>query len=187
MPGLDDILAEEALSEIKQVLDASDAKAAALREEAETEASTRLSVHRKKIAVEERAARRRAEGAADLVVLTARIRAKGQVMAEVRERVMDAIEKLADEPGYDRILTALAEEAIRSADSPETVIVHPKNAAILSGWARQKRIDIRTDAGLRLGVRIESRSRRTVENSLPERFDRAWNTLSSRVVQILWE
>lgn len=187
MTGLDDILEEEALAEIKQVLDASDAKVAALIEAAETEASTRLAVQRQRIAAEYRDAKQTAEGAADLVVLTARIQAKGQVMAHVREKALDAIEKLADQPGYGRILTALADEALRSVEAAEAVVVNPKDAEILSGWAMQKRIDIRTDPALHLGVRIESGSKRRVENSLPERFARAWNTLSSRVVKILWE
>jgi len=187
MTVLNDILEEEALAEINRILDASDAKAAALIQEAETEASTRLTVRRKRIAAESRAAKRRAEGAADLVVLTARIQAKGQIMARVREKALDAIEKLADQPGYGRILTALADEAIRAVDAAEAVIVNPEDTAILSGWAMQKRIDIRTDPALRLGVRVVSSSKRSVENSLPERLDRSWDTLSSRVAKILWE
>jgi V/A-type H+-transporting ATPase subunit E len=130
----------------------------------------------------------RAEGAAELTVSTACIQAKGQAIAKVRNMALSAIEELAGKPDYAKILTALADEAIQAVDAAEVVVVNPADAAILGHWALQKGIEIRTDPELRLGVRLVSlSSKRSVENSLPERLDRAWDSLASRVEKILWE
>ena len=91
-------------------------------------------------------------------------------------------------PGYRKILTALANEAIGAVAAAEAVVVNPKEKVILKHWAVQRRIEIRTDPKLSHGVRLVSRrSRRSVENSLAERLNRAWDLLSARVAQILWE
>jgi len=188
MSKLNDIIKEEALEEINRVLGESDSRAVTLIEEAETKAAKRLAVHQKKVASETRAAKHRAEGGAQLAVATARIQAKGDIIAQVRQRALIAIEELADTSGYRKILTALADEAVKAVDAADAVVVNPNDKEILNGWALQKRIAIRTDPSLRFGVRLESRSsKRSVENSLPERLDRSWDTLSSRVARILWE
>jgi V/A-type H+-transporting ATPase subunit E len=188
MSTLNDILEQEALAEINRILDDSDSGAAALIQEAETRASTRLAIQRKRIESEVRAAKNRAEGAAELTVATARIQAKGEVIALVRQKALSTIEDLAGTPGYGKILTALADEALEAVDAAEAVTVNPNEPGLIYGWAAQKRIEIRTDPELRLGVRLVSRSsKRSVENSLPERLDRSWDTLSARVAQILWE
>jgi len=186
MSKLNDILEQEALAEINQILDESDAAAAKLIQEAEAEAAARLTIQRKRIESAARTARHRAEGAAELAVSTARIQAKGEIIARVRKKVLSAIEELAGKPGYSEILTALADEAIRTVDAAEILFVNPKDTAILTDWAKQKRIEIRTDPELRFGVRLVSSSKRSVENSLPERFDRSWDMLSARVARILW-
>ena len=188
MAKLDEILKEEALADINRILDDSEARAETMIQAAETKAATRLAVHHKRVESEARSAKRRAEGAAELAVSTARIQAKGQIIALVRKKALSAIEELAGKPGYSKILTALAEEAIKAVDAAEAVVVNPNDTAILSGWAMQKGIEIQTDPKLRLGVRLVSRSsRRSAENSLPERLDRSWDTLSARLAQILWK
>lgn len=188
MSKLNEILEEEALADINRILDDSDSRAQTFIQEAETKASTRLAVHRKRVESEARAAKRRAEGAAEQTISTARIQAKGQIIAQVRKKALSAIEELAGKPGYSKILKALAEEAIKAVDAAEAVVVNPNDTAILSGWAIQKRIEIQTDPKLHLGVRLVSRSsRRSAENSLAERLDRSWDMLSARVTEILWK
>jgi V/A-type H+/Na+-transporting ATPase subunit E len=188
MSALNDILEQEALAEIKQILDDSDSRAAALIQEAEKKASARLAVQRKKIESEVRAAKNRAEGAADFTVAAARIQAKGEAIGLVRKKALSAIEDLAATAGYGKILTALADEAIAALGAAEAVTVNPKDTRFVCDWATQKRIEIRTDPALCFGVRLVSRSsKRSVENSLGERLDRSWDTLSARVAQILWQ
>jgi V/A-type H+-transporting ATPase subunit E len=186
MSKLNDILEQEALTEINQILEASDATAVNLIQEAEDKAAARLAIQRKRMESATRTARHRAEGAAELAVSTARIQAKGEIIARVRKKVLIAIEELARKPGYSTILTALADEAIRTLDAAEILFVNPKDAAILADWAKQKRIEIRTDPDLHFGVRVASSRKRSVENSLPERLDRSWDMLSARVARVLW-
>jgi len=188
MSTLHDILKEEAQAEINRILSDSDLRAETIIQEAETKASTRLEIHRRKIEAEIRAAKNRAEGTAELAVATARIQAKGEVIALVRKKALNAIEDLAGTPGYRKILTALADEALGAVAAAEAVVVHPNEKVILNRWAVQRQIDIQTDPELRHGVRLMSRSsKRSVENSLEERLDRSWDTLSARVAQMLWE
>ena len=188
MSKLNDILREEALAEINQILDDSDSWAGTLIEEAERKAFTRLAVHRKRIETEIRAAKSRAQGAAELAMATSRIQAKGKIIALVRQKALSAIEELAGKSGYGKILLALAEEAIKEVGTAEAVVVNPNDTAIISDWAKQKRIEVRTDPELYLGVRLVSRNSKTsAENSLPERLDRSWDLLSARVAQILWK
>jgi V/A-type H+-transporting ATPase subunit E len=186
MSRLNEILEQEAQAEINQILDESDTTAAKLIQEAEAEAAARLALQRKRIEAATRAAKHRAEGAAELAVSTARVQAKGEIIAQVREKVLRAIEELAGQPGYRRILTALADEAIEAVDAAEFLFVNPNDAAILNDWALQQRIEMRTDPDLRFGVRLVSSRKRSVENSLAERLDRSWDMLSARVAQILW-
>jgi len=188
MSKLHDIIKEEALAEINRILGESDSRAVTLIQEAETKAAERLAIHQRKVASKTRAAQHRAAGGAELAVSTARIQAKGEAIAQVRKMALSAIEELADAPGYRGILTALAEEAIGAVDAAEALVVNPNDKALLSSWAMQKRIEIRTDPALRLGVRLESSSsKRSVENSLPERLDRSWDMLATRVARILWK
>jgi V/A-type H+-transporting ATPase subunit E len=187
MSSLSHILEQEALAEINQILEESDAAAAKLIQEAEDESASRLGARRKRIESAARSARHRAEGAAELAVSTARIQAKGEIIARVRKKALRAIEDLAGKPDYGRILTALADEAMQAVDAAEVLFVNPRDAAILTDWAKQRRIDIRTDPELCFGVRLVNSARRSVVNSLPERLDRSWDMLSARVAQMLWE
>jgi V/A-type H+-transporting ATPase subunit E len=188
MSKLNDILREEALADINQIRDESDSRAGNLIQEAEKTASMRLAVHRRRIESEIRAAKNRAQGAAELAIATARIQAKGKIIAVVRKKALGAIEELAGTSGYRKILLALADEAIQAVDAPEAVVVNLNDKGIISDWALQKRIEVRTDAELRFGVRLVSHSsKHSVENSLLERLDRSWDMLSGRVAQILWK
>jgi V/A-type H+-transporting ATPase subunit E len=188
MSKLDGIIHKEALAEIDQLLQEAEAKAAAVIQEAQTTASQRVAACRKSTEARVRTGVRRAESAAELTVSIASIQARGQVVARVREKALGALEEIASRPNYGEILHALADEAIKAVSAPEAVVVHPDDRDKLAGWAVQQGIELRTDPEIHLGARIISRgSRSSVENSLPERLERAWDVLVSGVVQLLWE
>ncbi len=188
MSKLGDILQEEALSEINAVLTEADSKARVLIREAEKQASDRVSAYRRRAEAEHRAAARRSESAAELSLATARIQARGQVIALVKKKTLAALEEVAGRPNYGGVLQALAEEALKAVGAPEALVVHPDDRDKLSSWAVQKGLELRTDPKLHLGVRIVARGgQRSVENSLPERLQRAWETLASGVAQRLWD
>jgi V/A-type H+-transporting ATPase subunit E len=187
MSKLGDILQEEALAEINSILAEADSKAEALIADAKSKASERLEACRRKVEAELRGASRRAESAAELILSTARIQTRGQAIALVKEKVLAGLEEIAGKPNYGKVLEALAEEARKAVGAPEAVVVHPDGEAKLHAWAVQKRLDLRTDPGLHLGVRIVAHGgQRSVENSLPERLKRAWESISSGVAQRLW-
>jgi V/A-type H+-transporting ATPase subunit E len=188
MSKLGDILQEEALAEISEILAEAESKAEMLVRDAERRASDRVATYRKKAEAELRIAIHRAESAADLTISTARMQAKGQVIALVLNKALAALEEIADKPKYTEMLEALAEEAMKAVEAPETLVVHPNDYAKLSDWAKHRGLDVRGDPGLHLGVRVVARGgQRSVENSLPERLQRAWEALASGVARHLWE
>jgi V/A-type H+-transporting ATPase subunit E len=188
MSKLGEILQKEVLAEINGVLAEADSRAERLVREAEKEASGRLEAYRKRTEAELRAATRRAKSAAELTLSMARMQARGQAIALVKNKALASFEEIAAKPNYGEILEALAEEAVKAVGAPEAVVVHPKDQARLRAWAMQKGLELRTDPVLRLGVRIVARGgQRSVENSLPERLQRAWETLAPGVARRLWE
>lgn len=187
MSKMGDILQQEVLAEINKILAEADSRAEALIRDAEKEASARMAAYGKKAEARLRAATSRAESTAELLLSAARMQARSQVFASVKEKTMAKLEKTADGPEYDRILEALAEEAMKAVEAAEVVAVHPDEKVRLGAWVGERGLELRTDPGLRLGVRIMARGgQRSVENSLPERFRRAWETLASGVAKRLW-
>jgi V/A-type H+-transporting ATPase subunit E len=187
MSKLEEILREEAEAEIKEILAEADSRAQKIISDAEERAATLRAVHQKRIAAEERAASQQAQSAAELNVATARMQAKGEVMELVRSKAKDALEKTASEPGFGKVLQALAEEALKVVEVAQVVIVPPSDQEKLGEWASQRKFKLQTGAELRLGVRVVGRSGRIVENTLPERLHRAWDTLAADIAKLLWE
>ena len=138
MSKLGDILQDEVSAEIAEILSEADSRAAMLLQEAREKASARLAANQRKNEAEARAATRRAESAAELTVTTARMQARGRVMALVRQKALEAFDELTGKPDYSAVLQALAEEAMKTVEGPKAVIVHPSDKPLLSGWATQK-------------------------------------------------
>ncbi len=188
MSKLRDILQEEALVEINAILTEADSKAGMLIREAEKQASGRVEAYQKRAEAQHRAATRRMESAAELTLTTVRMQARGEAIALVRRKALACLEDISSKPTYGRILEALADEAIKVVEAPEAAVVHPNDQARLGAWAIQKELELRTDPRLHLGVRIVARGGQcSVENSLRERLQRAWEVLASGVAQRLWE
>jgi len=187
MSELRDILQQEITKEIEAVRAEAESQAEKLVGAAREEAEARLSLERQKMEAEARAALRRAKSAAALTFAHARMQAKGRMVAAVRQGALAALETLAAKANYREILEALAEEAFEAVADAKTLIVHPDDRERLRNWAERKRLAVRTDPGLRLGVRIVAAGDRgSVENSLPERLERAWSSLASEVARQLW-
>ncbi len=187
MPKLEELLQAEVEAEIEAILSEADTKAAKIISDAESLAAARVATHQKKIEAEARAATQQAHSAADLSIANARIQAKGEVIDLLHQKVGLALEETSSQPGYRKMVRALAEEAMGVAEAAETLVVHPDDKKKLRDWAEQKGLELRTDPGLRLGIRILSKSGATVENTLPVRLYRAWNTLMPKVTKLLWE
>jgi V/A-type H+-transporting ATPase subunit E len=187
MPKLEELLQAEVEAEIEALLAEADTKAAKIISEAESLAAVRVAAHQKKIEAEARATTHQAHSAADLSIANARVQAEGEVIDLLRQKVGLALEETSSQPGYHKLVRALAEEAMGVAEAAETLMVPPDDKEKLRDWAQQKGIELRTDPGLRLGIRIVSKNGTTVENTLPARLSRAWNTLMPEVIKLLWE
>ncbi len=187
MSKLGEILEQDVLKEINDILAEADGRAEKLIQEAKSKASQLVEAQRKKVDAELQSAIRGMKSACDLTVSVARIRARDQAIARVRQNVESAILEIAKRPNYRKILEALAEEAFKSVEAAESVAVHPEDQEKLSVWAKQKGLELKGDPAVHLGVRITTRGAgQTVENSLPERLQRGWETLISGVAQRLW-
>jgi V/A-type H+-transporting ATPase subunit E len=187
MSKLGDMLQEEVMGEINAILAEAESRAAKLVREAEEKALARIKSHQKKMEAEARAATWRARSTAELTVSTARLQAKGLAIDSVRKKALMSLEEVANRHNYQDILKALAEEALKAVDGGGEVIIHPDDEEKIHNWAAEKGLELRTDPGLRMGVRIVNRdSKRSVENSLLVRLDRAWSVLAPDVAQQLW-
>jgi V/A-type H+-transporting ATPase subunit E len=187
MSKLEDILQQEVLAEIAEVTKAAETRAAEIIKAAQEQAEALKAARQKQLEAEHAAAERRAESAADLVLNQARIQARGQVMDRVRAEALKALASLQGQPNYGEILTKLAEEALQSLGQAEAVVVNPGDAAKIEPWARARGLELRTDAALRYGVRLVAAGGKSmVQNSLPERLERAWDSLSAKAAKAIW-
>jgi V/A-type H+-transporting ATPase subunit E len=187
MGELEAILEKEILSDISHILAQADSRSKEMIEEARREASARLSACRRRLEMQTRAAEQRAASGAELTLSTACMKAKGEVMEAVRERVLTALSRMPSQPRYGEILEALAEEALTPVKGAKSVVAHPDDRERLAEWARRKGLELLEDPAVRLGVRIVAGNGRTVINTLPTRFQRAWDGLASEVATLLWE
>jgi V/A-type H+-transporting ATPase subunit E len=185
MSKLEEILQQEANEEIKAILAEADSKAREIVSKAESRAKARLAAHRQKIEVGDRTVTQQAQSVAELSISSACIKAKGEVMDLLRQKVLLALEESSSQPGYGEVLQALAIEAI--VEGAQAVVVHPHDKEQLVDWARQMGLELQTDPEVRLGVRIVGRRGNKVENTLPERLHRAWGALVPKVSKLLWE
>jgi V/A-type H+/Na+-transporting ATPase subunit E len=187
MPKLKNILQEEVSAEINQVLEEAKSRSEKIVSEARSQADARLAARRKQNEADERTAIQRARSAGNLTISIARLQARGAIIEQARKGAMAAIGEASSKPGYGDVLLALAEEAAGEIDAPEALVVNPDDKEKIEDWAARKGIELRTDPSLKLGVRISNRHGKTVENTLPERLNRAWDTVVSDVAKLLWK
>jgi len=186
MPQLEETLHKEAEAEMESLLAAADVRVKQILGAAAEKAKALVAEHQQRLAAAARAAGRQAQSAAALTVAVARTRAKGEVMARVRQKVLDALEEIPAQAQYGALLQALAAEAMKAAAEPQNLVVPPDDGEKLVDWAQDHGLDLETDPHLRLGVRLICGGGRQVENTLPERLQRAWDTLAPEVARLLW-
>jgi len=187
MSKLETILQDEVLAEIQQLMAEAEAEAERIIAAAKEKAATMVGAQKRKLEAHKAAELHRAESAAELAVTTARVEAKGKVIGEVYRRVQERLQSLAESPEYPTILEQLASEAVAAVGEAEAIIVSPADEARLKGWAEGKNLQIRTAPEVSLGVVAVSKGGKTqVANTLPDRLERAWETLSANVSRVLW-
>jgi len=185
--SFEEILQREAETEIDGKLAEADSRVKQMVSEAEAEAKALLAKHHHRLEAEAQAAIQQARSAAQLEVTIARTQVKGEVLDLVRQKVIAALDETAAQPNYGEILQTLAQEALEAAETAENLVVPPDDEEKLMAWAQHQGLEVKTDSSLRLGVQIECRGGKRVENTLPERLNRAWDTLATEVSKLLWK
>ncbi|WP_038046057.1 V-type ATP synthase subunit E [Thermus caliditerrae] len=187
MSKLEAILSQEVEAEIQALLGEARAKAEAVVAEARSKAEALLSARKRALEAGLQGAVRRAESAGELLLSTARTEAKGQVLAEVKAKVRQALVALPGKPEWPEVLRKLAAEALSALPEAEALASHPENLPHLEALAQERGLELVADPSLRLGVRAVGKGGKTqVENALESRLERAWDALSTRVAQALW-
>ncbi|GGM94537.1 V-type ATP synthase subunit E [Thermus composti] len=187
MSKLESILTQEVEAEIRSILEEAKAKAEALKEEAKAKAEALLAAKERALKAQYQAALRRAESAGELLLATRRAEAKGEVLEAVKAKALEVLRALPQKPEWPEVVRKLALEALSALPAPQALASHPENLPHLEALAREKGLSLKEDPALRLGVRVMGGDGKTqVENNLEARLDRAWDTLSSRVAQVLW-
>jgi V/A-type H+/Na+-transporting ATPase subunit E len=187
MSKLEDILQEEVSAEISAVAGEAEAKAQAILQSASQKAGALKAAKQKQLEAEQAAAIKRAESAAELVLSQSRIQAKGQVVDQVKVGVAGALDGLRGSAEYTEILTKLAEEALVALGRAEAALVHPSDLDRLQAWAAAKGLKLSGDAAIIGGVRLVAEGGKSmVQNTLSERLERSWETLSAKATKAIW-
>ncbi len=187
MSKLESILQEEVLREIEKILAEAEQKAEALLSQARAQAERVVAQAERRLEAERRAELNRAESAAELKITTARMRAKGEVIARVREKATERIQGFDRDPAWPEVLVKLANEALAAVPDPDRVEASAEDVKRLEGWAKAKGVVLEANPEVRLGVRVWGKSANTfVENTLPARLERGWDELAARVAEFLW-
>jgi V/A-type H+-transporting ATPase subunit E len=187
MSKLEDILRDEVAAEIEAVTREAEERATSILAEAKARTEALRAARLRALEAEAMAARHRAESAAELLVNQARLQARGQVMEEVRQRALKALQDLRAQPNYSEVLQRLAEEALKGVTKAEAVVVHPEDRGYLEAWVKERGLELRTDPRISLGVRVMAAGGRIqVQNTLTERLERAWEALSATVAREIW-
>ena len=187
MSKLEDILQQEVLAEIAEVGKAAEARAAEIVKAAQEQAESLKATRQKQLEAEQLAAIRRAESGAELVLNQARIQARGQIVDQVKAEAAKALSNMSGQPNYPQTLAKLAEEALRGVGEAEALVVNPADVGKLEAWAKAKNLELRTDAALKAGVRVVATGGKSlVQNSLSERLEWAWDSLSAKAAKAIW-
>jgi len=187
MANLADILQSEVASEISAVTAEADSQAKAIVDVASEKAGALTAAKQRLLEAEHAAALRRAESAAELLLNQARIAARGQVVDQVKAGVLQALQGLASQPDFGEVQKKLADEALKGLNKAEAVVVNPAHAKLLEGWAQEKDLKLITNSSINHGVRVIAEGGKSyVQNTLPERLERAWGALSAKAAKAIW-
>lgn len=191
MSELSALLEREASTEIEAILAEARSRASAMVAEAKAEAEALLEQRRKSVAAERDAALIRAKSAAQLEASALRLRAQHEEIERVFAAVRDRIGGLAaDRPALRRVLAALLAEAVDAVghDDVESIEVGQSDVAVVTELAASAKLSVPVIpvADVSSGVRVRSRRRAAVENTLLTRLASLENELAADVSRLLF-
>lgn len=188
MADLSALLEREAGAEIEEILSEARERASEIVAQAESEAET-LRASRERTAENQRqAALVRARSSAQLEAASKRLRAQQDAIVGVFDAAAEELEALTRDPArYEKVLTALAREALQGVSRrPDAIVVHPDEERVARKALSELDADaaLETDPSVRGGVRLRT-GRVSVENTLQGRLDALRDELASEVARAL--
>jgi V/A-type H+-transporting ATPase subunit E len=191
MSELTALLEREASAEIESILAEARSRAAASVADARAEAEQILAQRRRSAEVQRDAALVRARSAAALEASALKLQAQHAALEGVFEDVRGQLAGLpGDAKAYAAVLQRMLAEALDSlgVSNAAAVMVAPSDVAVAQAAlaALGHDLPVVAEAGVSLGVRVQSKSRSAVENSLLARLAALEGELAAEVSRLLF-
>lgn len=192
MSDLSALLDREAGAEIEGILSEARQRASEIADEAQREAEQLLAQRRRTAETQREATLVRAQSAARLEASAVKLRAQHAAVASVFDAAREQLSAVTADPGrYAGLLKSLMSEAVDAlggADAVAKVQVAASDVALAGQVAEALGVkaDVVASDGVSGGVRLTSKDRSVVENTLGQRLDALEGELASHVSGLLF-
>lgn len=191
MANLTALLDQEASAEIEAILSEAKQRASEIVAEAQEKADAHLAQSARAAQVQHEAALVRARSAAQLEVSSMRLRTQFDAVEQVFAEAEGQVSALVKDPTrYPSILLKLLSEAVEALGGAKvaTIVVNPEDRQLVEAFLSKNKLDaeIVSDPAVVGGVRVKAATANvSVENSLPDRLQRARQSVAGEVAQLL--
>ena len=191
MSDLGALLEREASAEIEAIVAEARARASALVAQAQAEAEPLLAQRQRAADQQREATLVRAHSAAQLEASALKLRAQHAAVEGVFDGARERLVALASDGGrYDAVLAKLLTEAVEAVGSGEVAAVHAAPADVATVQAAATRLGLQApveaDGAVAAGVRVVSKRRSAVENTLLTRLGALEGELAADVSRTLF-
>ncbi len=192
MSDLSALLDREAGAEIEGILSEARQRASEIADEAQREAEQLLAQRRRTAETQREATLVRAQSAARLEASAVKLRAQHAAVASVFDAAKEQLSAMAADPSrYTELLKSLMTEAVDAlggASAVATVQVAPSDVGLAGEVAKAIGVEAKVVASEAVsgGVRLTSKDRSVVENTLSQRLEALEGELASRVSSLLF-
>jgi vacuolar-type H+-ATPase subunit E/Vma4 len=185
------LLEREASVEIEAIVTEARAHASSLVAAAQTEAEQLLAQRRRTAELQRDATLVRAHSAAQLEASALKLRAQHAAVRAVFDAARERLGEIATEaPRFAGVLAELLEEAVEAVGAAEVATIHVAPSDVSAARAAVAKLGlnlpIQADDGVALGVRVVSKRRSAVENTLGARLAALEGELAADVSRVLF-
>jgi vacuolar-type H+-ATPase subunit E/Vma4 len=185
------LLEREASAEIEAIVSEAHAQASARVAAAQAEAEQLLAQRRRAAEQEREATLVRAHSAAQLEASALKLRAQHAAVGGVFDAARARLTAIAgDATRYGGVLAQLLDEAVEAIGAGDVAAIHVAPADVATARAAAARLGLQApveaDGGVALGVRVVSKRRSAVENTLHARLAALEGELAAEVSRVLF-
>jgi vacuolar-type H+-ATPase subunit E/Vma4 len=185
------LLEREASVEIEAIVSEARSHASTLVAAAQAEAEQLLAQRRRTAELQREATLVRAHSAAQLEASALKLRAQHAAVRAVFDAARERLAGIAaDAPRYGGVLAELLEEAVQAVGAGDVAAIHvaPADVAPAKAAVTKLALDLPVvaDDGVALGVRVVSKRRSAVENTLTARLAALEGELAADVSRLLF-